>query len=105
MYIITIVAKPPITAVAYFKLHQLLRLSIDQIKLRVQSNAPIFNEEIFDNNYEEKSCLLGRLLEIAREETIHLELFETVDGWPRMGISGEVLSNIIHSKDEIDLNP
>jgi len=68
MSIITIVAKPPITTVAYFKLHQLLRRSIAQIKSSVQSNTPIFNEEIFDNNYEEKIHILRKLLEIARKK-------------------------------------
>jgi len=102
MSIITIIAKPPITTAAYFRLHQLLKRSIAEIKSSVKLGSPIFNEELFDNNYEEKNRLLRKLLAIAHEENIHLELFEalsSLDWNDGMRISEEILVNIIHPKD------
>jgi len=78
-----------------------LRRSIAEIKSSVKLDIPIFNEELFDNNHAKKNRLLGKLLAIAHEENIHLELFEALssldcnDGMP---ISEEILVNIIHPK-------
>lgn len=90
-----------------FKLHKLLKTPIADTKSRVESGAPIFEEEIFDGGYDEKSKSLRDIIAIAQEEKINLEIFETPTslksaGYKKSGtiISQDTLKNILDSADE-----
>jgi len=107
MSIITVIAKSPMRSSVLFKLHKLLKAPLADTKSRVESGAPIFEEEIFDGSYDEKSKLLRDLIAVAQEEKINLEIFETPanlksDGYKKSGtiISQDTLKNILDSADE-----
>jgi len=103
MSIITITARQPISSPVIFKLHKLLSSPVSEIKKRITFELPIFHDEIFDNNYEEKSETLREIIKFSENESIELDIIEspTKDCDPKykMAITKEILKNILKSAD------
>jgi|GEM_PF-3388242 len=103
MSVITIIAKPPIPSTVIYRLHKLLDLSISEIKSRVIFGAPIFDDEIFDSDYEKKSETLKGLIKILEEQFIDMNIAESLtknhETNYKMVITKETLKNILDSAD------
>jgi len=103
MSIITVTIKQPISSSVIFKLYKLLALSVSDVKNRVVSGVPIFDDELFDNGYEEKSTILRKLIKITEDESINIDIIESperdCDPKYKMMINKEILRNILDSAD------
>jgi len=106
MSIFKIIVKNPISQETAFKLYKILGISISEIKKRVNLEEPIFDDEIFGNNYEEKSAALRKIIAMSADDLINIEIMiESLEKDKELNstinavISREVLKNILDSAD------
>jgi len=81
-----------------------LVIPVSGIKKRINSDLPIFDDEIFGNNYEEKSTMLREIIAISTDNSINIDIIiesleEDKDSNSRVNttITKEVLLNILNS--------
>jgi len=106
MSIFKIIVKNPISQAAIFKLYKILGTSISEIKKRIGSGEPIFDNEIFGNDYKEKSTILRKIIAMSADGLISIEIIieslekdKDLDSTVNAVISREVLKNILDSAD------
>jgi len=76
----------------------LTKASIAEVTWALETEAPVFEREIFDNEIEETFALVRGLLDQSKELNLSLAIEE--DG---VAISPQILRNIMSSSDEIGL--
>lgn len=58
------------------KLHRLLGVSLQGVKERWVNENPIYEEEIFEGDYQQHAVLIRSILKIINEEKLAAELYE-----------------------------
>lgn len=92
-------------------LYKIIGGPLTEIRTAISKGRPIIEMEIFDNQYEEKSKLLRKLISLIRSSGLEVDIFEIPEGdsfeaskaRSESKISEDILENILdYSDDEID---
>lgn len=74
--IVIVLEKDTYSSVSAVKLHRALGVSLQDIKERWVSGDPIFEQEIFEVDYQQRAVLIRAILKIIDEEKLTAEFYE-----------------------------
>lgn len=106
--IVIVLKKDSYSSVRAVKLHRLLGVSLQDVKEMWVNESPIFEEEIFEGDYQQHAALIRSILTFIDEEKLAAEFYEIPYGEKYAGnkkldtwqINAALVERVLSAADE-----